>query len=136
MIIGRREFISGIAAVIAVPSILQAVERPTEVARIWAANQTGYQLTVFGLPESFLPGDIITIEGVEAADRFDKRPLGYPRQFVVTHGSEQGTRLLYVYPSLIPVWLDERYGTVIQTPEHNAVIRKVTFNNALKSYVI
>ncbi len=97
---------------------------------IAGAGQSGPNLVVAALGGTLNVGDIITIAGVNAANRVTKQDTGELRQFVITVAALANAVGISVYPSLIPAALDNngaytvpvQYQTVIASPANGAVI--------------
>lgn len=123
----RRSFLSGLGALVAAA----AVVAPTLYKRsglkpftaVDADNQTGSQLIITPAHRAFHVGDVITFAGVYATDRHgnDTEEL---RQFVVTAHVAEGTKILSLYPPVIPRGFDER-STVTETPNRWGAIEVV-----------
>ena len=97
---------------------------------IAGAAQSGPNLVVGALGGTLNVGDIVTIAGVNAANRVTKQDTGELRQFVITVAALANAVGISVYPSLIPAALDAngaytipvQYQTVIASPVNGAVI--------------
>jgi hypothetical protein len=92
------------------------------------ANQTGLSLTVTALTGPLNVGDIITIAGVNAANRITKQDTGQVNQFVITAPAAVGATALSLYPAIVPPvgGAQVQYQTVMASPANNAAISVVT----------
>lgn len=126
----RRGFLFGLSATIFAPSIVRAsslmpvkavirsgIEPMTGVD---ADNQVGHQMIITPAHCGMHVGDIITFAGVYAMDRYGdlKDCL---REFVVTAAVPEGTKILSIYPPIIPGGFDR--ATVNECPKRWAPIR-------------
>ena len=127
MIDSRRSFLVGIgASLIAAPAIVKAaslmpvrgiVQRwvaPGVLTEIDSSHQTGSVLIVTPLHDQINVGDVITIAG----DAYL-----HPAQFVITAVAPKDSRVLSIYPPIIPKHPMERYQTVERSPKAFAGIR-------------
>jgi hypothetical protein len=105
-IISRRNvLVGGAAALTAVaPSDVVAafVDASDVVALVDASHQVGQQLIISPLVKPLNAGDLITIQGVRAFDRCQRRESTELRQFVITAAGACGDRVISFYPPIIP----------------------------------
>jgi hypothetical protein len=107
----RRGFITGLIAFTAsAPAIVKAESlmpvkryvrsglKPITVVDV--ANQIGNSITITPSSLALVPGDIVTIDGVEAINRVTRQPTGSLRLFVITAAVAKGHRILHLYPSI------------------------------------
>lgn len=105
-------------------------------ATVNGANQTGLVLAVNALAASLNQGDIITIAGVNAANRITKQDTGLLRQFVVTAPVPAGGTNLPIYPAIIPPIANQpvQYQTVTASPANGAAVNPTNSFGANQGY--
>lgn len=93
-------------------------------ATVNGANQTGLVLAVNALAAGLNQGDIITIAGVNAANRITKQDTGLLRQFVVTASVPAGGTNIPIYPAIIAPIAGQpvQYQTVTASPANGAAV--------------
>lgn len=98
------------------------------------ANQTGTTLVTNAITGTLKVGDIITIVGVNAANRVTKADDGQLQQFVLTANAANGATSLSIYPAIVPPVGGNpvAYQTVMASPANGAAIALV--NQASEQY--
>jgi len=100
------------------------------------AGQTGTTITLNAITGTLLAGDIITFEGVNAANRITKQSTGRLAQFVVTADVAAAGTSVSIYPALIPadaLGNPVQFQTVSTGPANAAAVSLV--NPASATYV-
>lgn len=92
------------------------------------ANQTGQTVTVAATPGAYKVGDIITFDGVYAANRVNKQDTGVLAQFVLTADVAIGATQMFIYPAIVPPVAGQpvQYQTVMQSPANGANVNVVS----------
>ena len=136
MISSRRSFLVGVgASLIAAPAVVKAaslmpvrriVQRwvaPGVLTEIDSSHQTGSVLIVTPLRDQINVGDVITIDDFVPVSRITGDAYLHPAQFVITAVAPKDSRVLSIYPPIIPKHPMERYQTVERSPKAFAGIR-------------
>lgn len=115
----RRQFFAAFVAALVGAVGTRKLAKPG-IARVAGDGQTGSTLMCGGISEMFAPGDVITIEGMNAQS-------GNPLLFVVTESiapSQVRMRGLPIYPAITPP--SSPYANCFASPKNGAAIRRWT----------